>query len=129
MNKNISKSDKVVIYQSKSGAIELRGDINKETIWASQAQIAELFDSERSVITKHIRNILNDKELDEESVCANFAHTADDGKKYRVKYYNLDVILSVGYRTNSVTAIKFRKWTTKTLHSADIRLDDHSIDT
>ena len=129
MNKNISKSDRVVIYQSKSGAIELRGDINKETIRASQAQIAELFDSERSVITKHIRNILNDKELDEESVCANFAHTADDGKKYRVKYYNLDVILSVGYRTNSVTAIKFRKWATKTLHSADIRLDDHSIDT
>lgn len=116
MKKIIEKNiNKVVIYQNSSGAIELRGDIKNETIWATQAQVAELFNVERSVITKHIRNILKDKELDEFSVCANFAHTASDGKTYQVQYYNLDVILSVGYRVNSKTATQFRQWATKTL--------------
>ncbi|MDD2612623.1 MAG: virulence protein RhuM/Fic/DOC family protein [Bacteroidales bacterium] len=107
--------NKIIIYQAKSGAIELKGDFKKETLWASQAQIAGLFGIERSVVTKHIRNILKSEELDENSVCANFAHTAEDGKSYQVQYYNLDVILSVGYRTNSVRAIQFRQWATKTL--------------
>ena len=111
------KLNKMVIYQNSSGAIELRGDIKHETIWATQAQIAELFNVERSVITKHIRNILKDKELDGSSVCANFAHTAKDNKTYQVQYYNLDVILSVGYRTNSKVAISFRQWATKTLRN------------
>jgi len=70
----------VIIYQAKSGAIELRGDFSHETIWASQQQIADVFGVERSVITKHIKNIFSDKELNEKSVCAKFAHTADDGK-------------------------------------------------
>ncbi len=107
--------NKIVIYQASSGAIEFKGDIKKETIWATQAQVADLFNVERSVITKHIRNILKDKELEEYAVCANFAHTAGDGKTYKVQYYNLDVILSVGYRTNSKIAIAFRQWATKTL--------------
>ncbi|MDP2703843.1 MAG: RhuM family protein [bacterium] len=105
----------LVIYQAPSGAIELRGDFNKETIWATQAQIADLFSIERSVATKHIRNILKDKELNSNSVCANFAHTADDGKIYQVQFYNLDLILAVGYRANSSRAIEFRQWATKTL--------------
>ncbi len=113
----MAKKNAVVIYQAKSGAIELRGDFSKETIWATQAQISEVFATERSVVTKHIRNILKDKELDERSVCAKFAHTADDGKTYQVQYYNLDVILSVGYRTNSTRAIQFRQWATKTLRA------------
>ena len=113
----MAKKTGVVIYQAKSGAIELRGDFSKETIWATQAQIAEVFAIERSVVTKHIRNILKDKELDERSVCANFAHTAKDGKTYQVAYYNLDVILAVGYRTNSSRAIQFRQWATKTLRA------------
>ncbi|MBI2426898.1 MAG: virulence protein RhuM/Fic/DOC family protein [Candidatus Kerfeldbacteria bacterium] len=105
----------IVIYQAQSGAIELRGDLKKETIWATQAQIASLFAIERSVATKHIRKILEDKELNSNSVCAKFAHTADDGKKYQVQYYNLDLILAVGYRTHSTRAIEFRKWATKIL--------------
>jgi prophage maintenance system killer protein len=108
---------KLIIYQAKNGAIELRGDFTRETIWATQAQIADVFAVERSVITKHIRNILKDKELDDFSVCAKFAHTAEDGKTYQVQYYNLDVILAVGYRANSARAIEFRKWATKTLRS------------
>ena len=95
MDKNI------VIYQDKSGAIELKGDFKKETFWASQSQISILFGVERSVIAKHIANILKNEELDKNAVCAKFAHTAEDGKTYRVQHYNLDVILSVGYRTNS----------------------------
>jgi len=107
--------NEVIIYQGKSGAIELKGDYTKETLWASQAQITEVFDVNRSVVTKHIRNILKNKELIEESVCAKFAHTAKDGKIYQVQYYNLDVILAVGYRANSLRAIQFRQWATKTL--------------
>lgn len=111
--KQIQKN--IVIYQAKNGAIELRGDFKHETVWATQVQIAEAFNTERSVITKHIRNIFKDKELDEKTVCAKFAHTADDGKTYQVQFYNLDVILAVGYRTNSSRAIEFRKWATKIL--------------
>ncbi|MDP3697007.1 MAG: virulence protein RhuM/Fic/DOC family protein [Candidatus Taylorbacteria bacterium] len=111
----IPKNKGVVIYQAKNGAIELRGDFTRETIWATQAQIADIFQAERSVVTKHIRNILKDKELDADSVCAKFAHTADDAKVYRVQFYSLDVILAVGYRTNSKRAIEFRQWATKTL--------------
>ncbi|MBI3794842.1 MAG: virulence protein RhuM/Fic/DOC family protein [Nitrospinae bacterium] len=107
--------DPVLIYQSKSGGIELKGDFQKDTLWASQAQIADIFGVERSVVTKHVRNILSDKELDGRSVCAKFAHTAEDGKTYQVQCYNLDVILAVGYRTNSARAIQFRQWATKTL--------------
>ncbi|MDD3101747.1 MAG: virulence protein RhuM/Fic/DOC family protein [Patescibacteria group bacterium] len=113
--KEINKN--LVIYQAKSGAIELRGDFTRETIWATQAQIADVFQAERSVVTKHIQNIIKDKELDANSVCANFAHTANDGKVYKVQFYNLDVILAVGYRTNSKRAIEFRQWATKTLRS------------
>lgn len=114
MNKKILKNN-VIVYQTKSGAIELRGDFGKETLWATQAQIADVFVIERSVVTKHIRNILKDKELDERSVCAKFAHTAKDGKTYQVQYYNLDVMLAVGYRANSARAMQFRQWATKTL--------------
>ena len=111
----------LVIYQAPSGAIELRGDFRHETIWATQAQVAELFDIERSVTTKHIRNILKDKELDADSVCAKFAHTATDGKTYQVQFYNLDLILAVGYRANSAKAIEFRKWATKILREHIIK--------
>jgi len=114
MKKRQAKTN-IVVYQAKSGAIELRGDLSHETIWATQAQIADVFQIERSVVTKHIRNVLKDKELDADSVCANFAHTATDGKVYQVLFYNLDVILAVGYRANSKRAIEFRKWATKTL--------------
>src|ERR1700687_277649 len=107
--------NQIVIYQAKSGALELHQDVGNETIWATQGQISDLFEIERSVATKHIRNILNDKELNANSVCAKFAHTGSDGKTYQVQYYNLDLILAVGYRANSRKAIEFRQWATKTL--------------
>lgn len=114
MKPQISPND-TVIYQTKNGAITLKQDASAEMLWASQTHIADIFEIERSVATKHIRNILKDKELYEKSVCAKLAHTAEDGKTYQVQFYSLDVILAVGYRTNSKKAIAFRQWATKTL--------------
>ena len=115
MRKNINKP---VIYQTKSGEIKLRGDFDKDTIWATQKQIAEIFEIERSVITKHIRNIYKDDELDFDSTCAKFAQVQKEGNrtvKRNIEYYNLDTIISVGYRVNSKRATQFRIWATKVL--------------
>ena len=89
--------------------------IDKETVWLTQEQMGHLFERERSVITKHIRNVFAEGELARESVCAKFAHTAADGKTYQVDYYNLDVIISVGYRVKSRRGVQFRQWATRTL--------------
>lgn len=105
----------LVIYQAKSGAIELKGDFFRETIWATQADIAALFDIQRPAVTKHLKNIFDSKELNEKAVCSILERTAEDGKVYKVQYYNLDAIISIGYRVNSKTATEFRKWATKTL--------------
>jgi len=107
------------MYQAKSGAIELRGDIQKETLWATQAQIADVFGVERSVVTKHIRNIYKEKELEQKATCAKFAQVQTEGSRVverSLEHYNLDTIISVGYRVNSKTATQFRQWATKTLH-------------
>ncbi len=109
------KIKKLAIYQAKNGAIELRQDFNKETFWASLDQIAFLFSRDKSVISRHIKNIFKEGELKESSVVAKNATTAADGKIYRVSFYNLDMILSVGYRVNSKVATQFRMWATKIL--------------
>src|SRR3989338_1518123 len=113
MKRKANVKNRLAVYQAKSGAIVLKSDVLRETVWATQSQIANIFDAERSVITKHIANILRTKELDSHSVCAKFAHTADDGKTYQVRGYNMDIILSVGYRINSKKAVEFRQWATK----------------
>lgn len=105
----------IIIYQSKKGEIAFRGDIKKETLWANLQQIADLFGRDKSVISRHISNIFKEEELHRNSVVAFFATTASDGKTYKVEYFNLDVVISVGYRVNSKTATKFRQWATKTL--------------
>lgn len=110
-----------MIFQSKKGGIELRGDFKHENIWASQKQIAEIFGINRTVVSRHVRNIFKDDELDHKVVSAKFAHTSEHGaikgktQTKEVEFYSLDVILSVGYRTNSSEAIEFRKWATETL--------------
>jgi len=106
-------NNEIVIYQSSKGVIELKGDAKKETIWASLDQIAHVFGRDKSVISRHIKNIFKDKELNRNSVVAFFATTASDGKVYNVEYFNLDMILSVGYRVNSKQATFFRQWATK----------------
>ena len=86
-----------------------------ETVWLSQQQMADLFDKNRKTITRHIQNIYKDEELEESSVCSFFEHTAKDGKIYNIQYYNLDMIISVGYRVKSKKGIIFRKWANKVL--------------
>lgn len=105
----------VVIYQAEDGRSRLEVHLDRDTVWLSQDQLAELFGRERSVITKHLRNVFKEGELEEESVRAKYAHTAADGKTYQTQFYNLDAIISVGYRVNSLRGTQFRKWATRVL--------------
>lgn len=105
----------IVIYKAKDGQIELDVSLSQETVWLSQQQIAALFGTKRPAITKHLNNIVKTGELVENSVCSILEHTAIDGKKYKTKFYNLDAILSVGYRVNSKKATQFRIWASQVL--------------
>jgi prophage maintenance system killer protein len=108
----------VVIYQTKSGAIELKGDFNKETIWATQAQIAGLFGVTPQNVTLHLNNIFKDEELNFKATCKDSLQVQIEGKreiKRTVRLYNLDAIIAVGYRINSVVGTNFRIWATRTL--------------
>lgn len=113
-NTNIIKNEdgKLVLFTSENGVVEMRADTDKETIWATQAQIVELFDIDQSVVSRHIKNILDDGEIDQKSNMQNM-HNANSDKP--ISMYSLDIILAVGYRTSSSKAIKFRQWATKTL--------------
>jgi len=104
--------DEIVIYQTKDGKTALEVNLRGETVWLNQGQMSVLFDRDRSVITKHLRNIFQSGELIRDSVCANFALTAADGKTYQTAFYNLDAVISVGYRVNSKRGIQFRIWAT-----------------
>lgn len=106
--------DQIAIFTNKDGNVRVDVKLETEMVWLTQSQIAELFEKERSVVTKHIRNILKEGELDE-SVCAKFAHTSSDSKVYKTSYYNLDMIISVGYRVNSKRGIEFRRWANEIL--------------
>lgn len=105
----------LIIYQASTGAIELPIDATSETIWATQKQIAEVFGVDVRTVNEHLRNIFNTEELNESAVIRKFRITASDGKAYNTQHYNLDAIISVGYRINSKNATAFRKWATRTL--------------
>lgn len=117
MKKGIEEN-KIIIYQAKNGAIELRGDFNKETIWATQSQIAQLFDVTSQNVTLHIKNIFKENELDPTATCKESLQVQIEGNRRierNIKFYNLDVIIAVGYRINSIMGTNFRIWATKTL--------------
>lgn len=103
----------VSLYVAPDGGVRLDVRLEHDTVWLTQAQMAELFGRERSVITKHINNVFKEGELDRDSVCANFARTAEDGKTYSVQHFNLDVVISVGYRVKSLRGTQFRIWATQ----------------
>ena len=109
-----SNQNQIVLYHPNE-TISLEVRLENETVWLTQEQIAQLFGVKRPAITKHIRNIYEIGELDEYSVCSILERTASDGKKYMTQFYNLDMILSVGYRVNSVNAVLFRKWSSSVL--------------
>lgn len=106
-------TNEIILFENQK--VKLEVNMSDETVWLTQKQMAKLFGKDRRTITRHIQNIFKDHELEETSVCSFFEHTAEDGKKYRVQYYNLDMIISVGYRVNSKQGIIFRKWATKVL--------------
>lgn len=116
-----TKKDKsVVMYQAKSGAIELRGDLHNETVWATQAQMAKMFGVNPQAITKHLKNIYREKELPQKATCSKMEQVQiEGGRSIRrsVETYNLDAIIAVGYRISSKTGTKFRQWATKTLRN------------
>jgi prophage maintenance system killer protein len=105
----------IVLYRAADGTVSLDVRLERETAWLTQKQMSVLFATERSVITKHLRNIFASGELERDSVCAFFALTAEDGKTYQVAFYNLDAIISVGYRVNSKRGTQFRLWATRVL--------------
>ena len=105
----------IIIYND--GEIELNVSVENETVWLNRNQISELFGRDVKTIGKHIGNIFDDGELEKFSVVAKFATTASDGKTYNVDYYNLDAIISIGYRVKSPKGVKFRQWATSVLKS------------
>ena len=126
LNKDIEIMEtKIVIYEDVNGEIKLDVTLENDTLWLSQKQLEVLFDRDKSVISRHIKNIFKDEELDKNSVVAKNATTATDGKIYQVEYYNLDMIISLGYRVNSKRATSFRVWATKILK--DYIINGYSI--
>lgn len=105
--------NQIAIYQSEGGAVDVR--LDGDTVWLSLQQIADLFGRDKSVVSRHLRNVFKDGELERPAVVAKNATTATDGKTYQVEYFNLDAILSVGYRVNSVQGTRFRQWATRLL--------------
>jgi len=113
--KNKLPDNQITVYQTPDGDINIEVLYANENVWLPQKRIATLFEIDRSVVSKHLKNIFSDNELDEESVCAYFAHTAEDGKEYQTKFYSLEAIIAVGYRVNSKRGIEFRQWATSIL--------------
>jgi len=111
---NQNKGD-IVIYQTKDGLTKIDVRFEDETVWLTQAQLVELYQSSKSNISEHIKHIFEEGELDEISVVRNFRTTASDGKEYNTKFYNLDMIISLGYRVKSMVATQFRRWATELL--------------
>jgi len=116
-----ARGGEIVLYQAPDGSVKLDVRLEKDTIWLSLNQMAALFDRDKSVISRHLRNVFREGELDRESVVAFFATTAADGKTYQVEYYNLDAIISVGYRVNSKRGTQFRIWATQVLRDHILR--------
>ena len=123
-------TDSLLLYESQDGTIKIDVCFEGETVWLSLDQMASLFSRDKSTISKHIKNIFTEGELAQQSVVANFATTASDGKTYQIAHYNLDVIISVGYRVKSKQGTLFRQWATHRLRDYLIKgfaLDDERL--
>ena len=109
------KDNQIIIYKTEDGVTKIDVRLENETVWLSLDQIAELFQRDKSTISRHIKNVFEEGELQKDAVVANFATTATDGKTYQVDHYNLDVIISVGYRVKSLRGTQFRIWANNVL--------------
>lgn len=120
----------MIIYQTEDGLTKMDANIQDDTVWLSLSQMADLFQKDKSTISRHIRNIFKEGELVQEAVVANYATTASDGKVYQVTYYNLDMIISVGYRVKSPRGVQFRIWASGILKEyikKGFAMDDHRL--
>ena len=118
----MNEDNQIIIYQTADNQTQIDVHMENETVWLTQAQMAELFQKDRTVISRHIRNVFNEGELEEQSTCAKFAHMGNDGlQQYETVMYNLDVIISVGYRVKSQRGTAFRIWATKVLKEYMLR--------
>ena len=127
---NQPKTGELILYQTQDGRTRVEVRFEGETVWLSLTQMAELFQRDKSVISRHIANVFTEGELESKSVVANFATTAADGKTYQVDYYNLDVIISVGYRVKSHRGTQFRIWATQRLREYIVKgftMDDERL--
>ncbi len=106
-------SQDIAIFEGSAGEVVVT--VGQETVWLTQAQMGDLFAKNKRTISEHIRNLFREEELDEAAVVRNFRTTASDGKSYDVQHYNLDVIISVGYRVKSPQGVRFRQWATRLL--------------
>lgn len=125
-----TSTDTLLLYQSQDGSIKIDVRFSSETVWLSLEQMTQLFGRDKSTISRHIKNVFQEGELPQQAVVANFATTASDGKTYQVSYYNLDVIISVGYRVKSFQGTQFRQWATQRLREYLIKgftLDDERL--
>lgn len=111
----MEENNDIIIYQSEDGETRIDVKFTGETVWLSQQQLCELYNTSKANVSEHIKHIFEDGELEEESVVRKFRTTAADGKSYNVTYYNLDMIISLGYRIRSVIATHFRRWATERL--------------
>jgi len=124
------RDDVLILFKTEDEKVSVDVRFEEETVWLTQKQIAEVYETTRPNVTMHIKNILSDGELDENSVCKDFLLTAADGKKYNTTHYNLDMIISAGYRINSKKATQFRQWATKRLNEyirKGFTLDDERL--
>ena len=130
MPNDLDKSGDFLFYTTPDGELKIEAYFQDETVWLTQKKMAGLFGVDRTVIGRHLKNIFESGELEESSVCAKNAQTADDGKTYVTTFYNLDAIISTGYRVNSLRATDFRRWATTTLRNYMIKgfvLDDERL--
>lgn len=118
----MDNNSKMIIYTTEDGLVKIETTFNDETVWLSLDQMSSLFQRDKSTISRHIKNIFDEGELIKESVVANFATTASDGKTYHVDYYNLDVIISVGYRVKSKRGVQFRIWVANLIKEYEKRI-------
>jgi hypothetical protein len=126
----MENQSQLIIYQTEDGQTKLEVRLHEETVWLTQKLMAELFQTSRENITMHLQNIFKEGELEEKSVSKDFLHTASDGKNYKTKMYNLDAIISVGYRIKSHVATKFRQWATQRIREYIVKgfvLDDERL--
>ena len=126
----IPKESNFLLYTTPEGNVKIEVFFQNETVWLTQQLLAELFNTTKQNISLHLKNAFNDGELAENSVVKEFLTTAKDGKQYKIRYYNLDAIISVGYRVNSIQATHFRIWATQTLSQYIVKgfaIDDERL--